>query len=169
MHSDLYNDFILTHKNKFSSTEVIKRGIKAVSLSLSKDWIHFSKLIYYKNKQSFVAEYTVILKHFSDLKDVKGFQGDSCVGNMVWLEPCVCQEGSGAEVWSCLFLQLILTTTCCDGVAQSIHTYKQSQTHLQTAATAAVSKKEKSGVCFYHAGIHLYCCSIQQLLAFETW
>ncbi len=97
---------------------------------------------------------------FSDLREVKSFQGESCVGNMVWLEPCVCQEGSGAKVWSCLFLQLILTTTCCDRVAQSIHTYKHSQTHLQTAATAAVSKKEKSSVCFYHAGIHLYTAAV---------
>lgn len=44
-HCDSYNDFMLTQKNWFSSTEAVKRCIKAVSLSLSKDWINFCELI----------------------------------------------------------------------------------------------------------------------------
>lgn len=29
------------------------------------------------------------------------------------------------------------------------------------------TERKKSCVCFYHGGIHLYCCSIQQLFAFQ--
>lgn len=51
----------------------------------------------------------------------------------------------------------------------SPYTYQHSQTRLQTASAAAVSKKEKSCVCFHQAGIHLSYCSIQQMLAFQRF
>lgn len=167
MQCNSYDDFILTQKNWFSLTEAIKRCIKAVSLSQQglNQFLWVDPV--WKINEALLQHIQPHWGIFHDLRGVKGFQGDSCVGNMVWLEPCDCQEGSGAEAWSCLFLEHNLATTCCARVAQSLHIYKHSHTHLQTATAGAVSKKrEKSGVYFHHAGIHLYCCSIQQLLAF---